>query len=688
MKKYLISFLLSLSFALSASAQKLQQQKPDITEQNIRTHVAYLASDGLEGRRTGETGATNAAGYVANIFTNYKLTAGVSQTNEKGKTSKNYLQSFPFITGVEAAQNGNEFKLSLKNSGKQETTIEDSLSVKSVEFSPNAEVVNAPIVFVGYGIVSGELKFDDYADLDVKGKVILAFDGTPEDSPQSPFSRFNAMAKALIAKEKGAVGLLLISREAKLSDDRIAQFKYDQTLGEAALPTFIISRNMAQKILGITEKDLKTAEDLTVMKKDSALNIKVGFRDTQPVVSFKINLVKKQAVAYNVIGVLEGKDAQLKNEAIIIGAHYDHLGKGGQASLAVNSTEIHHGADDNASGVAAMLELARQFAKEKNNKRTLIFIAFGGEEEGLLGSKFYVNNPVFPLDKTVAMINMDMVGRLRDDKLTIGGIGTASEWKNFVEGINSKIKIESELAKRDIFCITVNVNADNIALDGATERDKLVEAVKTSLEIAKGLKVVNHITLSDVDNSKKKFLILNDNFVLQLNEDGFGPSDHSSFYGKQIPVLFFFTGTHNDYHKPTDTADKINYDGLLKVENFVGEIVKAIDQNPKRPTYTVAKSSGTGEGRRGFNVSLGTVPSYAEGTNDGLLLDGVRDDSPAAKAEIKAGDKIVKMAGREIRNISDYVFVLGEMKAGEEYEVVVVRGGQQLTLKIIPAARK
>ena len=693
MKRQLFSFLLLLSFVFSVAAQKAQ--KPDLTEQNLRTHVAYLASDGLEGRRTGETGATNAAGYVANIFANYKLTAGVSQTTEKGKTSKNYLQSFPFVTGVETAQTGNEFKLSLK----QETKIEDALSIKTVEFSPNAEVVNASVVFVGYGIVSGELKFDDYADLDVKGKVVLAFDGTPENSPNSPFARFDARAKALIAKEKGAVGLLLISREAKLSDDRLAQVKYDQTLGEAALPTFIISRNTAQKILGITEKDLKTTEDLTTMKKDSTLNIKVGFRDTQPVVSFKVNLVKKQAVAYNVIGILEGKDTQLKNEAIIIGAHYDHLGKGGQGSLAVNSTEIHHGADDNASGVAAMLELARQFAKGKNNKRTLIFIAFGGEEEGLLGSKFYVNNPVFPLDKTVAMINMDMVGRLRDDKLTIGGIGTASEWKSLIEVINPKEEeiitvgeenlklkqtIQDILRKNSLTEVQAEIKDNRVYLYGTVPEGKMLDAVRITTETSK-TPVYNSLMEKSYNGHDR---IQIEPFNLQLNEDGFGPSDHSSFYGKQIPVLFFFTGTHSDYHKPTDTADKINYDGLLKVEEFVSEIVKAIDQNPKRPTYTVAKSSGTGEGRRGFNVSLGTVPSYAEGTNDGLLLDAVRDDSPAAKAGILAGDKIVKMAGREIRNISDYVFVLGEMKAGEEYEIIVVRGGQQLTLKIIPAARK
>jgi C-terminal processing protease CtpA/Prc len=175
-------------------------------------------------------------------------------------------------------------------------------------------------------------------------------------------------------------------------------------------------------------------------------------------------------------------------------------------------------------------------------------------------------------------------------------------------------------------------------------------------------------------------------FNLQLNEDGFGPSDHSSFYGKKIPVLFFFTGTHEDYHKPSDTADKINYDGLESVVSYVADITRGIDQNPQRPTYTVAKSSGIGGGRSGFNISLGTVPSYVDST-DGLILDGVRDNSPAAKAGLKPGDKVVKLAGKDVRNVMDYTYILGEMKAGEEYEIVVIRGGERVTLTIIPVKR-
>ena len=636
MKKQIFSFLLILSFVFSISAQKA---KLETSEKNLRTHVAYLASDQLEGRRTGEQGATSAAGYVANTFANYKLKPGISAQNANGKKNTNFLQSFPYVTGVEMAEKGNEFRVDVTKPDGKKLKFDSQMAFKPVGFSPNGAVADTQVVFVGYGIASAESKYDDYANLDVKNKIVMVFDGTPEsDNPHSAFARYDTRAKAKIAKDKGATGLLIISREEKFENDKLAQLTYDQTLGEAALPTLVISRYTARGILGVDEKGLSDIENVLKIRTNPAVNVNLT-PNTKAIVGFIVNLVKKEAIAYNVVGVLEGKDAVLKNEAIVIGAHYDHLGKGGQGSLAVNSKEIHRGADDNASGVAAMLELARQFAQAKNNKRTLIFIAFGGEEEGLLGSKYYVNNPVFPLAKTVAMINMDMVGRLKDDKLTIGGIGTASEWK----GLSA-----SQNMQKDATATVKTKNGSSMVLYG----------------------------------------VMPPFFQLSLNEDGFGPSDHSSFYGKQIPVLFFFTGTHEDYHKPSDTAEKINYEGLRRVTNFVGDIVKAIDQSPNKPTYAVAKSSGMGEGRRGFNVSLGTVPSYAEGANDGLLLDAVRDASPAAKAGVKAGDKIIKLAGSEIRNVSDYVYVLGEMKAGTEYEIVVMRDGKPLTLKIIPSARQ
>nr|MBA4184820.1 M20/M25/M40 family metallo-hydrolase [Acidobacteriota bacterium] len=581
MKKQVLSFLLLLSFVFSVSAQKAQTQKTDASERNLRTQVEYLASKKLEGRRTGETGATFAAGYIANLFANYKLKAGFSSV-ANGKTNANFMQTFPFVTGVEMAETGNTFSLEVTKADGQKLTFTDKPAFKPVAFSPNAEIGNTEVVFVGYGIASDELKYDDYKNLNINGRIVVAFDGMPEsDSPHSRFARFNQHAKALIAKEKGAIGLLLISRVANLENDRLAGLKYDQTLGEAALPTIIVSRKTGADILGTDEAGLKSEEEKLIALTKGAIGGTSSNKplDSRAVASFKINLIKKQADAYNVVGILEGTDATLKNEAIIIGAHYDHLGRGGSGSLAVNSKEIHYGADDNASGVSAMLELARQFSQEKKNKRTIVFIAFGGEEEGLLGSKFYVNNPAFPLTKTVAMINLDMVGHLKDDKLTIGGIGTASEWKNLVE--------------------TKNKETIYVGNSGKTNANGVTEIVKTPYGYVNKL-------------------------VLQLNEDGFGPSDHSSFYGKQIPVLFFFTGTHADYHKPTDTAEKINYQGLLKITNYVSEIVKAVDSNAARPTYSVAKSSGTPGGRMSFNVSLGTIPNYAD-NNDGLLLDGVHD---------------------------------------------------------------
>jgi hypothetical protein len=618
MKKQLSILLLLLSFVFSVPAQKASE-----SAQNLRKHVEYLASDQFEGRRTGEQGATGAGGYVANMFAQSKLKAGFRMPNGKA----NFMQPFPFVTGVVPAATGNGTLLEVTGADGKRIRTDNPAGIKAVGFSPNGEISGAPVVFAGYGITAAEAKYDDYSGLDVRGKIALVFDGTPDsDNPHGAFGRFDVRTKALIARDKGAAGLLLISREAKFDDDKLTQMRYDQTLGEAAVPTFIVSRDAAAGILGFKEADLKSFEDMIkyLSKLDSF--VRLTYREAGPAFSFRVNLEKKQADAYNVIGILEGRDDVLKNEAIVIGAHYDHLGRGGQGSLAVNSSDVHHGADDNASGTAAVLELARYFAKEKLNKRTLIFIAFSGEEEGLIGSKYYVNNPVFPLEKTVAMINLDMVGRMKDDKLTVGGMGTASEWNELVKRRN-EIYFDND----DGYGVGKKMN-------------------------------------------------------LQFNDDGFGPSDHSSFYGKKIPVLFLFTGTHDDYHKPSDTADKINYEGLEDVTSFVADLVKTIDQNPHRPAYAVAKSSGMAGGRSGFNISLGTVPSYTDST-DGMALDGVRDNSPAAKAGLKPGDKIVKLAGKDIRNVMDYTYVLGEMKAGEEYEVVVMRGTERLTMKIVPVKR-
>ncbi|MEP6786943.1 MAG: M28 family peptidase, partial [Acidobacteriota bacterium] len=374
MKKQLFSVLL-LSFVFSVSAQKAQVAPTDATQSNLKRDIAYLASDMLEGRRTGSPGANAAAAYVADNFAKLRLKPGARSKNG----GPNYMQPFPYVTGVEMAKTGNEFSLELTQPSGSRIKVDNMLPVKPVGFSPNAAVAPTGLVFAGFGVVSTDPKFDDYAGLDVKGKVVLVFDGYPDnDNPHSVFGRFDARTKALIAKDKGAVGMLLISRETNYQDDRLAKLGYDQSLGEAAIPTFVVSRNTAENILGTIPAGLKMIETLTEAKKDhSVSDIHINYRDTQPVVSFKVNLIKRSVDAYNVIGILPGTDPTLKNEAIVIGAHYDHLGHGGQGSLAANSNEIHHGADDNASGTAAIIELARQFAAAKKNKRTIIQLSSG-----------------------------------------------------------------------------------------------------------------------------------------------------------------------------------------------------------------------------------------------------------------------------------------------------------------------
>lgn len=650
MKKNLFSLLVLLALTFCVFGQRTETSK---VEKNLRKHVSYLASDELEGRKTGEKGATFAAGYVANMFARYKLKAGYVDSDSEN-SSPSFLQPFPFVSDVSLGKNNS---LNLSDSRKL-IQAKNEKEWAPLKFSPNTKLSYTPMVFAGFGIDAKRLKYSDYSELDVKDRIVLAFDGTPDKSnPHSRFGFYNVHSKANFAKEKGAKALVLISSKQNFADDDLPK-RYNQTLGETSIPTLLISRNTAKKLLDVDEMTLLHEEqflDAVATGKDRKAAYKRINRETPLVAKFEIDLKKNQTPNYNVIGILEGTDAKLKEEAIVIGAHYDHLGRGGAGSLAPNSNEIHNGADDNASGTSALIELARQFSKAKNNKRTIIFIAFGAEESGLIGSKAYTANPMFPLDKTVAMINMDMVGRLNKNKLTVGGIGTADEWKELVPRLQPRT-----------------------AGKGVVKNQKVSDISESNVPISVG-------TIGSMMVTKTPEQLV---FDLQLNQDGFGPSDHSSFYAKKIPVLFFFTGTHMDYHKPSDDAHKINYEGLEKITMFVSNIVKAVDQNPFRPAYKVAKNSAPMGGRTRFNVSLGTIPSYADNDNTGLVLDGVRKGSAAEKAGIKGGDKIVKIADKEIRNISDYMFMLGKMNAGKTYDLVVVRDGKKVNLKLVPDPRK
>ncbi len=668
--------LLSLVCLIALVATGLAQQPQQTTSVNrLRQAIEYLASDALEGRRTGTPGANGAAHYIAGEFSLLGLRPGMEiarPARTRGENRSRYLQSFPYVSGVELGKNNALTVITRGVSdvpgGVSRQTLRVGEHWVPLGFSNNMTIVSEAIVPAGYGISAPELNYNDYALAEVKNGVAVVLAGTPDgDNPHSRFAQAGTVRfKVAAARAAGAGALIIISGEKNLSEDRLAHLSYDNA-GEAGLPVIIVSRTAGATLLGGDEA--LTAFEKAAAARTATLRVMKGIHLT-------VDVVRRKSPSFNIVGILPGSDPKLKDEAIILGAHYDHLGRGGEGSLAPREGEIHHGADDNASGTAALIELARRLTTQRPKpRRTIVFIAFSGEEEGLIGSSYYVNHPVVPLNKTIAMINMDMIGRLQNQKLIIGGIGTAPEWRAMVEGLNSPENMATA--------------AMSDALNGATwpgyanlrvNLDPKISPVGYPIIIgANGRPVVTaDAPRTPVEAAKP--------FSLTLNEDGYGPSDHSSFYSKQIPVLFFWTGTHNDYHKPSDTSDKINYEGEAKIVSFVERIIRDLDKSDKRPTYAVAKSESQGRSG-GFRVYLGTIPNYAD-SNDGLLLDGVRDASPAAKAGIRAGDKIVKIAGHDVKNVYDYTYALGEMKGGQEYEIEVVRGTERLKLKITPESRK
>jgi hypothetical protein len=597
---------LSLARFPAQSRGDREATTPAITANDISHHVKYLASDALEGRLTASAGAEKAAAYIAAEFRRY----GLKPVGEDA----GYFQRFPFVAGIRLGK-GNRF----------EVTIGDKVTPYAVggDFMPMAFSAEGPVegemVFAGYGISAPDLNHDDYAGLDVKGRIVLVLRYTPDgDNPHSQFWRYASLrSKALMARERGAKAIVFIADTDDFKGNSLSQLKYDYSFVDSGIVALAISRwRMADFGLGAEERRSGGAGgQLSSPPSTSSTSSTLSTMRSIGRASINVALVKDTKQAANVVGYLEGGDAQLKNELIIIGAHYDHLGFGGENSLAPKQVgEVHNGADDNASGTAGLLELAQALAANRAElKRSVLFMAFSGEEEGLLGSNYYTKNPTFPLERTVAMINMDMIGRMQDNKLVVQGLGTSPQWKPLVERLNQEAKFE-----------------------------------------------------------------------LKTGEDGTGPSDHSSFYLKNIPVLFFFTGVHADYHKPSDDADKINAADEARIVRFAYQVAKELSAAPERPAFV--KTTSEQREVRGFRVSLGTIPDYAEQV-DGVKLSGVREGSPAEKAGLRPADVIVRLGKIAIKNIYDYTFALGELKAGEEVEVEVIREGQRVVLKAVPEKR-
>ena len=599
MKKIIPLFFISI-LPFSGFCQGENENNPDITSNEIKSHIKYLASDELKGRFTGSEECYTAAEYIQKEFSNYGLVPLFDDS---------YIQPFSFISGVElSGENYLEF-----NINNEKLILNISEEYVNASFSGNVNV-ESNLVFAGYGLSTPSLNYDDYENIDVKDKIVLVLRYNPEyDNPHSQFDEYSSFRqKTTVAREKGASGIIFVNGfYPKDDEDKLMDFKYDRASAVTDIGAVHIKRNFADSLFKSQGLDL--AEYQKIMS-DSLRPASFVFKNIK--VKMKTSVKEIQNTSWNVAGYLEGNDPKLKYEYIVIGAHFDHLGMGEVGSLyRGDEPQIHNGADDNASGTTGVLELAEKFANEKDKlKRSIIFITFSGEELGLLGSAYFVENSPVPMATVSTMINMDMIGRLNEkDELIVYGAGTSSGWKNLLDSANTY------------------------------------------------------------------------NFNLTFQDDGYGPSDHSSFYGKNIPVLFFFTGTHPDYHRPSDDTDKINTADEEKVIKYVYDIAFNIDTTVGKPDYVNVPRKDTGRAT-GWKVYVGTIPDYAANV-EGLKLSGVNEGSPAQKGGLQGGDIMISFGNRKISNIYDYVYALKEHVPGDVVEVIVKRNDEEVKLQVELGAR-
>ena len=544
---------------------------------DLQAEIKYLSSDSLKGRLTGSPGDSLAAEFIKNKLVSYGLIP----------LSGDGLQRFKVTKRIVAGKSN-----ALLLNGINYTPDKDFMPLA---FSSNAGL-ESEVVFAGYGfnINTDSLKWNDYNGIDVKGKWVMLLRGDPEnENTKSPFIAFSPdRDKALLAKDMGAAGVLMVSGPLFDPNDTFESLSSEGF--SVDIPVLRIKKEVADIIL------LKSKIDITALEKKLNDTRKPFSFSTKVAINGKAEIVRELANTRNVVMLLPGEDEKLKNEYLIIGAHFDHLGMGGQGSgsRALDTIGIHHGADDNASGVAMMLELARKFAETKgSHKRSIVCLAFTGEEEGLLGSKHFTDDPGINLSSVNAMINLDMVGRLNEtNNLQIFGVGTATGLKNLIY-----LKSDTSVIK------------------------------------------------------------------LTLSDEGYGPSDHSSFYGKNIPVLFYFTGAHLDYHTPMDTWDKINFDGMVKISGLIFNVAEELASSPVRLQF---RESGpkveTVRYRRGKGVTLGIMPDFAGVLKNGLRADFVTPGKPAALGGMQKGDIIIFINGKPVNNIEDYMFRMGQLKHGRD----------------------
>jgi hypothetical protein len=599
---------ISLVVVLCLAAVGSRAADPRFSPESYLRHVKYLAGDELQGRGNGTPGLDKAAEYIAAEFKASGL--------QPGGDGETFFQRFALTTGSRIGP-GNRLTLI---TGQRE--LEGKLHTDFVPVGIGEKnSVEGPLVFAGYGITADEYNYDDYRDVDVSDKVVMVLSGEPrKDDPHSPFSGQNPTmhgednSKAVNAKYRGARAILIVEGDGS----ELPEVGSETQVDELGICTLKITRSFAQRVLESQGRDIVELQK----EIDSSLASKTfAMTETRAGVELDVERVRKDV--RNVVGLLPGSDPSVEAETVILGAHYDHLGHGGRNSMSTALIgQIHNGADDNASGTSALLELAAALARDPApRRRAYLFIAFAGEELGLHGSAYWAANPSRRLPGVTAMLNMDMVGRLNNNQILLGGIGTSP--------------VFPEIVKR--------------------------AAAQQGLEI-------------------------------RTTQSGYGSSDHTSFYVKDIPVLFFFSGLHGDYHRPSDDWDKINAQGAAKILGMVYSVAKQLNVMDKRPQFTkvnepvVTGSSGQSSGP-GYGSYFGSVPDMT-GDVKGVRFSDVRPNSPAAKAGLRGNDVLVKFAGKEVAGLQDFTYLLRSHKPGDTVEVVVLRDGKPLTVQVTLEVRR
>jgi hypothetical protein len=584
---------------------------PAINPDSYLSHIKVLASEKLKGRGTGTKQLEEAADYIARQF----KTIGLQPVGGS------YFQRFPVTT---QARLGGSNKLTFIANGQKTSQAFDKEFIP-LNFSAGGSVAGE-IVFVGYSITAPEYNYDDFEGIDVKDKIVVYFRREPQESDdKSPFAgrvytrhaQFDS--KATNAKLHGAKAAIVLTDVLSSGSGDLEKFAKNAGPANAGIPLVMLKADVAEKWFEKAGKNLRDIHrEIDRDLKPRPFAFPPGFR-----VEIKADVERVVKSVRNVVGYLPGET----DEYVIVGAHYDHLGLGEQFSMAPNMVgKPHLGADDNASGTSGVVELAKWFAGQPKRKRGILFMTFAGEELGLLGSAYYANNPLLPNPKAVTMVNMDMIGRVRDGRVFVGGTGTGESF----------VKMLAELPKPEGMQFDVSETA------------------------------------------------------------GYGSSDHTSFTTKQIPVLFFFSGLHGDYHKPGDTWEKINAPSAASLLGFIATAIHRLTGDEPRPKYVRvvppqsahgSGAPGSGGGRSGYGPDFGSIPDFAEPPT-GVRFADVREGSPAAKAGLKGGDIIIEFDGKKVANLMDFTVLLRQKKPGDEVSVVVIRGGQNVTVKVLLTARK